>query len=307
VLILLVKGVTDASVIIGERKLWAGAVFSFFFICYLATNGLAIHESLWARDPMKRPPWRSLKWMEKNTDSDSGIFSLIAPSIALYTERYATSDFRASNVEEFKYYLLKRNIDYILDRRVVALTPAVGATENHNLTWIRIRRWINSRPDEFELVFRDPVEETSIYKITKKHEFIAAYKKYISAAHAYEARHFTDAFQSTLEALAMYPNLGSATNLLGVLYMRKNDLLRAEQLFLRTHELRPNSYRTLFNLSTLYHMNGQQDRSLAYIKKGLSVSRANGEEEWFFKNFKEFQNAWNQGTCMLFIDQPSVI
>jgi hypothetical protein len=306
VFIFFVRGIMRVSVFIGKRTLWGGAVIAYLFVCYIPANGLAVHESLWAPDPMKRPPWRTLQWVKDNTAPNTKIFSPMAPSIALYTGRYSTSDFSAKNAEEFKFFLLNRDLDYILDRKVIALTPGVGSTEKPNQAWAKVRRWMKSRPREFEPVFHDSVEETAIYRVTGKPEFINAYVMYLRAARLYQARRFPEAFHFASEAVALYPDLASAKNLLGVLCVINGRFDKAEHLFLETLELRPDSLLVRFNLATFYRIKGQPERSLDYIRQGLLVSRAKGEEDRFQNNFKNFQDAWNNNGAGFFVDSMAV-
>jgi tetratricopeptide (TPR) repeat protein len=306
-LALFVHGLTRLSQDVTRRKAWSAALFALLFINYVPANGIAVHEAIWSRDPMKRPPWHTFEWIRENTPGNARFLSMMAPSIALYTDRFSTSVITpARNVEELRFNLLKRNLNYLVDRKVNALTPGVGKTENPNLTWKRLRLWIKAHPDEFERVFVDQKERVTIYAVKPNDRFIDAYEKYIAAVRAYQAGDMSTAFTLTNTSITLYPNLGAALNLLGVLYIAREDPENAEHFLMRALEQRPHSIFIRFNLATLCHMKKQDTRALDYLHEGLRVSQAAGEEERFLANLENYKSVWTPTSGGLFIDTPSI-
>jgi tetratricopeptide (TPR) repeat protein len=305
-IILPIHGLINATRATTQRKAWSAAIFALLFINYLPVNGAAVYESLWARDPMKRPPWHTFKWIQENTPSNTRVCSIMAPSIALYTGRFSTSIIKpARNPEEFRYQLLKRRLNYLVDRKTNALTPGVGKTENPNLVWKRIRLWMKDHPEGFERVFVDQKELVSIYEVKPDDNFVAAYEKYIVAAHTYQRGKKTDAFAAANESISIYPKLGAALNLLGVIYICRNDAENAEKYLLKALQQRPKSIFVRFNLATLYHMKKQDNVALGYLEQGLLVSRILHDEDRFLVNFQNYKSAWTPTSGALFIDTPS--
>ncbi len=306
VLVFMTRGFAEISAHVRERRKWMRPVFVFlFFVPYVVSNSYAVFETFVALDPMKSPPLRTLQWLRENTASGTKVFSIIAPNVSLYAKRFATCEVNVNRAEEFQLFLIRNSFGYIVDREVELVAPTVGSTINHNKGWARIRKWIHQYPHRFQPIFSDASERTNIYRVIPDDRFVRAYEKFNEASRHYATGDYEQAYWKVSESQAIDADIGTAANLLGALYLMANDSANAERLFRRAMALDPDFPLPMVNLATVYHRNGKNEKALEYIKKGLEISKSNGEEKAFNQNILKLQRQWDQGNAMLFIDSPS--
>jgi len=303
-LVFMVRGINQLFSSFKRRNVWAGLVLGIAFLFYGYRNALAVHESLWAPDVMKGPPWRSLAWLKENTPPDSQVISGIASSVDLYAERRALSGIPATNVEYFLYQTITRRLQYIVDRDVSFLTPGVSGTDDPNSLWMKKRLWIAHYPRVFRLLFNDPIERTAIYRIVPDAGFAQAYECLKAAAADYNAGRLEESFRLVRECLTAFPRMGSATNYLGALYMKRMDLRDAEGAFRKTIEVLPDFPDAMLNLATVYRMAGQTERSEEYVQRALEVSEVNGERDPYSQKIAKLRQLWDQHVATILLDVP---
>jgi len=288
-----------------HRKLFTGTLMALLFMSYAQRNSHAVYESLWAPSPMKSPPWRSLAWVNANIPPGAKVISDIAPDIELYTNRPALFGIQSNNPDFFLYRLAEEHFDYIVDRQGSFLTPGVGLTENPNAAWDRLRLRFSRFPKQFQLVFEDPVEQTKIYRVMAEPGLVPAYRLYVEASQHYQSGRMNEAYRTLKQCLALDPKLGSANNLLGVVYLRQNDFPNAEKAFRQTIALLPYSTNAMLNLATLYRQTGQIESSEAIVQQALDVSRTDGRGETFLKSVNDLRQLWNRHSSFLFFAAPA--
>lgn len=304
VLIGLVRGITEYAPFLIRKRSWLVAVAAIPVISYSYANGRSLHESLWARNPMKAPPWRSLAWLRENAPPDARVVSSIASTVALYTQRPAIALIKTHNVETFLYTMRQRQMEYVVDRRLASVASGVRGTENFDREWAWMRRWIRKYPDYFQVVFDAPRERTTIYRIRVTPTFIAAFEKYTEAAKDLQAGRSEDAFQKVQDALRFDPELGVASLMYGVLQFSRGNYGQAEMAYRKAAERLPDSSIPWLDLATLYHLQGRQELALGSLARGQQISVETQDQEIYVKNVRMLQQAWDQGRNPLFFDMP---
>lgn len=273
-----------------RRIYWTRLAIAVFAVSYGANNAVALRESLTAPDPMKSPPWQSLSWLKENTEPGVKVVSIFAPSIALYAGLPSSTNVQSAGVERFVYERTKKGYRYIADRPRTLITPGVGNTVDANKQWARVRRWIRRYPNRFPRVYANRTEKVKIYRIAPEPRFMEAYEKFREAARLFQRGQASGAFDSVQECLSVDPNLGSALNLLGALYVIQGDYAKGEKYFLRALEERPESAVSMLNLATLYRSLGRMDLYERYIAMGRKISADNGKQRVFAKNLRKLES-----------------
>ena len=97
-----------------------------------------------------------------------------------------------------------------------------------------------------------------------------------------------------INAIAQYPRLGSATNLLGALYFMANDMKSAEAMFLKTNELLPVRPNAMVNLASIYNRQGKTAQALEYLNKGLAINALNGDAAEFKAKVENLRKLWGE-------------
>ena len=182
-----------------------------------------------------------------------------------------------------------------MDWNVYAITSGVGEMEDINRIWSRMRLWISHYPQRFHLVPQGILtSKPLIYQVVYEPGDIDAYEVYKVAAQLYLQGHEDQAFDKLNELLAHYPNLGSATNLLGAIYMRRLDFKNAERAFLKSIALLPDSSIAMINLASIYQLEGQTERSRDYLRRALEVSTINGDQKQLQERLQTLYGLWDQ-------------
>jgi hypothetical protein len=128
-----------------------------------------IHQTWTSSTPaVYRLPKETFAWIRSHTAPDD-IFLGKAPVIYLYTGRQAVSAVRAETDDQFYVRLKAMGIGYALSQARKVL-PTSGNRQDPERVWEESQRWLASRPDAFQEVYRNPKEETVIFKIIAKTE-----------------------------------------------------------------------------------------------------------------------------------------
>jgi len=306
-LLFFVRGANTCLANVKNGATWTRIALVCLFLSYGYENVRRVYRTYWVYRPWSAPPWKALKWLQQNLEPSSKILSNIAATVDLYTTHSAVgADTTATNVELFLYYSAKQDMPYIVIRDQEILTPGVGTTEDPNLIVARYLRWIRLYPQRFVCVFDDASEKTKIYQMTSPPEFVNAFDLFIEAVQEFEVRRYGQSLDSVKRSLAMYPTLGGAWNLLGILYLMRGDKKNSEFSFLRATSLLPDSYNDLLNLATLHRRQGEVEVSEDFLKKGLDVAEMRGERKDYEETVKKLRSLWDQGKATLFIDMPMV-
>jgi len=286
-LIFIFFGVERLAVPSMARKIIKGLLISIFFVSYLYRDVSALHQSLWAPNPLNAPPWRSVEWIRQNTPASAHILSPIAPNIVLYAQRPALSLIKADNAEDFLFILVHMHLTYIVDRPVRALSPVDAGAEDPNKKWECIRRWMALSPKRYPILFSDPHEKITIYGVSPESGFIHAYENYLTSVKALQEGDLNGAMQILKKSVIDFPNLGTTHNALGVThYLAHENLKEAERVFLHAIVILPDYPVAMLNLACLYHAMGQTEKSLLYVNRGLIASQANGQEAEFIQRVR---------------------
>ncbi len=291
VLVLMVPGFTVWLSRSRHPRALISVAASLFILSYGWRNGYGLYQSLWVPQPMYGPPWRSLEWLDRHTPESSGVLSTVAPSVMLYANRPAITLMTAANGEDFLFLLTQKHLDYVLDRKVKALTSGIASDDDPTKTWDRIRRWLALYPRRFVVIFEDPVEKVTIYRVVPEPEFVAAYEKYREAIADFQGNREAQAIEKLRQSLRLFPSLGSAHNAMGVTYyLPHQDAKGAKNAFLKAIQAMPDSSITMLNLAALYHAEGQSEKSLAYVALGFQVSAANEDQTAFIQRLRAMQD-----------------
>jgi len=303
-IVFLVHGFSEFLKTQTKKWLWIPLALGVPIASYAYQTGLNIHESLWAPNPMNSPPWESITWVKENIPSDKKIMSDIAPNIELYANRPSLMGLRATNHDMFLYRLALNHYDYVVDRDLNFLTPGVSKTEDPNRIWDRMRVWFENYPRQFQVLYENAQEQTRIYHVVPDPGFMDAYEIFKQASAQYQAGHMDLSEELIRKALRLCPNFGSASNLLGAVEMKKNDVVHAERDFLASTTSLPFYPSALLNLATLYKMTGQDERAQVYIQRATDAGCAIGQPKRTARKIQELYQLWAQHKAPFYLDVP---
>lgn len=296
----LVHGMRQVFPLLRRRPAFLAILFFPFFATYAYSLGWAVNETLVSPNPMNAPPWRTLRWINRNTPVESKMMSPFAAGIALYTKRTAVTLLRLGDVEAFRFGLDKDSIDHIVDRPILFVTPGVGGTENMNKDWNKARRWLRLYPQHFPIVYRDAQEQTTIYRVAHSPGFADAFTKYYAAFHDLREGRQEAALIKVQESLVQIPDFGLAHGLLGAIYFFRHEDQKAEREFLEAATLLPDSPLPLTNLASLYHRQGDTQRAVETLNKAIAIIEANGNMHARQKKLQELVNSWERKNELIF-------
>lgn len=301
VLVFLVRGLRVTA-----GRLWGTprgmhVALALLFLYYGVRGGNALRETYWSPNVMNAPPWRSLAWLRQHTPTHAKTLSPIAATVELYAQRPSMPEVNAQTSEGYLYALLHWGLDYVVDRPKRLVAPGVGKADNPNQRWRLFRYWMVLHPEHFQPVYRNAAERSMILRVVYDPRFGAAYEGFLQALQSYNAGQWDRAFRQVRDCLAFYPELGTAINLEGVLYLKRGDDAQAERDFLHAEAVLPGSPVPLINLATLYEMSGQPERAALFIQRAKTVCAARGEEAGFSRNLKELEPLWSQGRGIVFV------
>jgi tetratricopeptide (TPR) repeat protein len=283
-LVFLASGIFTLSAYCKPRRYWIVAAMTLLCLSYGYRDGYAVYESLWVSQPLNSPPWKSLAWLQRYSPPSANVLSPISPSVALYAERSSLSGIDATDEAEFRYLLLRVPYDYIVDRPVNLLTTDTGndGPTDLNQVWKRIRIWVRLQPESYRLIYDNPVEQTTIYRVAQDPRYIAAYEIYLSALKDLESGHADRGMLKLHASLAIYPRLAPAYNALGATYyLTQTHPHAAERALRRAVEINSQYDVALLNLARLYHRWGQPERSRVYVRKSIAASVTTEDERSF--------------------------
>jgi hypothetical protein len=296
----LVHGVNGRMSNIPRGRLYRVLLLCLVFVSYGISNGYALFESLVKPNPLNAPPWHALAWLTENTPPSAKVISTISPSIVLRSKRAAFPLAKGANIEALQYVLHQADIGYIVDRPIRFVAPGVGATENLNKDWTRMRRWIRTYPSKFQLVFQEPAEKTSIYRVIMEPGLLEAFDIYFPAARDFKEGRSDEAFAKTRSCLDLYPDFGLANDLLGAIYFSRKDYSNAEQAFMKAAQSLRTSPVPLLNLASLYHREGQSRKALDFLNQGLAVISSNGNGKKYFGKIQALLQSWDRKNEIIF-------
>lgn len=303
-LIFAVRGMTEYFHFFRATHTMRTAVLTLLLVSYAYETGYGIYRTHNMPETVYAPPWAALEWIKHNIGPDEKITSNVAPAIELYTGRHALKGLNATNADLYLYLLMKYRIRYLVRTRGEAVAPGVGETVDPNIRWARKRRWMRLYSDRFPRVFLDSVAQTGVRRIDYNPNYVKAFEKFIEAVRAFESKKFPESFKAVNEALKIYPRLGCAYNLLGALYLFREEAAPAEIAFVKAQQLLPDSTFELLNLATLYYRKGLKDRAAECIQRGREIAELNGERAAYLEIVRDLQQKWEQGRATLFIDSP---
>lgn len=287
-----------------QRPTWALAALLVLLMPHFYRNKVALAESLSIRNPMKAPPWKALAWLNAHTAPETKTMSAIAPSIELYANRPSLPGLRAGNLEMFIYRMHLADLDYVVDRHSVFVASKIEGTDDPNRFWDLMHVRIDLYPKAFRLVFEDTDEQSKIYHIKPDVKFVQAYELHKKAYDDYQAGRMDEAYQKVSESLRIYPDLGSASNLVGAIYWKRNDLKNAISAFLTATEHLPTSTHPLLNLATLHQQLGQDAAAELYVTRAQRVGKSKGEEAAILNTITDLRSQWQTRRGVVFMDAP---
>ena len=283
------------------RPVLLGVVLLF----HLQDDGRAVHQALYAPDPMNAPPWRSLEYLRTHSRPTARITSNISPAIELFSGRSSMGMLNVSNAEEFYFLALHRRLEYMVIRSGRLITPAVAGSPDPNVTVAQYRRWVRHYPDRFPLVFANAEEGTEIYRIVVQAAYVDAYARYIAAIDDLRGGRSELAMSKARECLALFPELASAHNLMAALLFNRSQDREAEKHLLTAAEIAPDSTKIALNLATLYRRRGEQRRCFEYLASGLSMSRVNRNAPEFVEYYKGLRLGWEKERWNFLVHAPN--
>lgn len=273
-------------------------------IVYLMTNAAALNAVSRGKDPMKGAPRESLNWFDVNAPRDAKVISNIAPSVELYGKRPSITGVESSSLDTLLSRLADRKIDYVVDRVALFVTPGVGNTEDPNVIWERMRRRMLHYPDQFQVIYENPVEQTRIFKIQSAPGYSDAYTVYRNAFSLYEQGKLVEAEKAIEDCLRILPDLGPCWTLRGAVAQRQNNLPLAEDYYVKASQARAFAPKPLLNLATLYRQRGEIKRSNEALERAISLGDANGDGDEMRQRAEQLRDLWARRQGFIFLNAP---
>lgn len=242
--------------------------------------------------------------MREQTPASARVLSTMAPSVALWTGRYSDGSPRVSSVVDLIRHVEKSRFDYIVDRPMDFLTPAVGLTDDPNAVWSWIRRWLARYPGKFRPVFHDGAEKTTVYRILPDLDLLPAIDLYEDAANAFERGDLPAVVPPLQASLQRYPDLGAAQNLMGVLLVDQARFSEAQRAFESAARLQPDSAVPLLNLATLSHRRKLPGEAQRFLDEAEALSKERGEEVIFRRNVGPLVKSWYGPNPVMLLARP---
>ena len=110
----------------------------------------------------------------------------------------------------------------------------------------------------------------------RKKPVIDPRKIYDRARALHMAGRLADARRLYLETIKVNPDYIDALNNLGVIYIYDKNYPAASSVLERATRLKPRNVDPFYNLACLYAIKGEQDQSLAYLRKAISIHQPAG-------------------------------
>lgn len=305
-LILIVRGTALALQYIAPvwRKWLSGLLLASVFVSYSYNICWALYETHRISNPQTAPPWQTLQWVDHNTAASARFLSAIAPSIALYGERYATGPANLRSLPEFLSFLRAYRLDHVVDRSMDFIVPIAGSAEDANATWLQIRRWFVRYPRVFVPIYQNGKEETRVFRIESDNDLFGLVTRYLAAARAYLDGRQDEALVEAQACVQRDPRFGAAQNLVGAIYARRGDFQKAEAALVQAVQRMPDSPVPLINLASMCHALGAHERSMRLLKRGMNLAASNGHQALARQNIEKAIDSWQRRAPIYFIESP---
>lgn len=225
-------------------------------------------------------PRETLDWIVVHTPADSVVMEKGLKTM-LYTGRRSRFALPAKDIEEFRFALLRSGVDFVLSQRLVA--PQIAQTSRSGLgteeeLWSTNRIWLSRWPQAFPRAYVNSEEQTTVYAVAPDQAYVNAYALYLLAQQDTESGRWTKALNKLDKALALCPNLASALNARGVVYLfTGRPLTRAKAEFLQALRARPGFAPALVNLARIDLRQGNKARAKADYEDASRSIRESGD------------------------------
>ncbi len=268
--------ITGAQYIWRRRPLLRPVLVIFglgMIIFYMRGDAAALGE---VQEPREASPITSqtYDWIGMHTPPTALLLARQIPVAYLYTARQGFAGLEARSPEAFRYSLLTKKINY-----VVQTSPFILRGSHDAYLWEHAASWMENYPTGFKRVYINPAERTALYQVIDDRAFTQAYRLYLSALQDLNRYpHSPKAEQQLEQSLVLDPNLASALNAYGTALLIKGDVSHAKQFLLQAVRTQPLYPLAWLNLARVYKRQHNPEAALESLKKALEMTQTSGED-----------------------------
>lgn len=230
-------------------------------------------------DPRIPLAQRTMGWMMAETSPDDIFFASEAPTLALYTKRFAYSAAVSGGADSFRFQLLSRQVSYALIRSFPTLSfaAALESPTYREGSEAQMARWLADSPKAFALAYGDAEEGACVYRLLPSPGFLQAFPIYQQGLNDLRQRDFPGGKLKLFEALKRDPALASAWGALGTTAILEGKPDVARVYLRKAIALRPRDPLLQLNLARALRNAGQVQSALQQYTSAILLLSQEGE------------------------------
>jgi hypothetical protein len=207
-------------------------------------------------------PKNTLAFIQNDIPEQATLLTNKGGMMTLYTGHLNSGYVEANTPEELVYILLKTGTSLIWVRRQMNAVPYI---QNQ---WRQADQWMSGWPTAFPVLFNDPAESSTIYRLSIPPSFIPAYVAYMDARRMLQKNDTSGAQKKIEEALNVYTDFPGALNDYAAILLERGETKRPAVYLCTALRLRPGFALARLNLARVYERQGH----MSLAKKTLSLA-----------------------------------
>ncbi len=197
-------------------------------INYVVSNATIIKYSLKKNKSSISYPFETFKWIKDNISEDEYILTNILYRLQINTARSAAGYLDEVNRDKSYYIFNKNDIDYIVYFSAALFQTAAG----YNDIVVRNRKFRLYLHDEnrYEIVYRNPDEDTVVLKPIMNKDFLKAWELYKEGVAYYNLDNTKEAITEFKEALREYGDFTLVSQELAAIYFSRGKYKKSNKV-----------------------------------------------------------------------------
>ena len=176
----------------------------------------------WRAASFNRVPWHSLAFVRNQIPAQATFLANRGGLLTLYTGHLNTGSIEVESPAELAYRLKASGTSYVWVRR----QPIVDRHVQRQ--WVRGDHFLSRWPSAFPVIYNDPAERSTIYKVNLPETWTAAYQIYANARKSWQNGNTTAAAAAFDKAIRLAPDFPDALNDSAALQLERGDVSDAE-------------------------------------------------------------------------------